>query len=82
MQVDVWAVGVLAYELLEGRSPFAHETRQETFSAITGAAPRFPEWMSEGAVDFIRSALNKVGEGGRRRECGYFSMARRGQSDA
>ena len=59
-QVDVWAVGVLAYELLEGHCPFEHETRQGTYHEIMRAAPRFPSWMSADAVNFIRYALDKV----------------------
>ena len=61
MQVDVWAVGVLAYELLEGHCPFERETRGETYDEIMKAAPNYPSWMSEKAVSFISSALDKVG---------------------
>ena len=61
----MWAVGVLAYELLEGRCPFERDTREETFKAIIATAPTFPSWMSSEAVDFMRSALCKVREGGR-----------------
>ena len=59
-QVDVWAVGVLAYELLEGHCPFERDTRRGTYDAILAAAPNFPLWMSNDAIDFIRSALCKV----------------------
>jgi serine/threonine protein kinase len=34
ISVDLWCVGVLAYELLAGRPPFYHISRQETFNKI------------------------------------------------
>ena len=61
--VDVWAAGVLAYELLVGRPPFERESREETQHYIATREPLFPAWLSEGARDFIRSALAKVGVG-------------------
>ncbi len=60
LQVDVWAVGILAYELLEGFCPFESVTRKETCNLIMTSEPRFPAWMSDSAVSFIRTALSKV----------------------
>ena len=60
LQVDVWALGVLAYELLEGHCPFERPTRRETYDEILKATPSFPSWMSDDAVSFIRAALRKV----------------------
>jgi aurora kinase len=34
MQVDVWAVGVLAYELVVGKPPFEVEDEAQTASLI------------------------------------------------
>lgn len=55
------SVGVLAYVLLSGYSPFAGETKQETFCNISQCALNFPdelfEGVSEDARDFIRTTL-------------------------
>ena len=59
--VDVWAVGILAYELLVGRPPFERESREETYACISKQDPALPGWMSEPAKDFITTALAKVG---------------------
>ena len=32
--VDIWAVGVLAYEMLAGKAPFYHISRKETMKSI------------------------------------------------
>ncbi|PSC70705.1 aurora other [Micractinium conductrix] len=57
--VDVWAVGVLAYELLVGKPPFERESREETYAYIQRKDPALPAWLSEGAKDFIMTALAK-----------------------
>lgn len=59
--MDVWAVGVLAYELLVGRPPFERESREETYQYIQHREPALPAWMSEPARDFVTAALAKVG---------------------
>ena len=61
-KVDVWALGILAYELLEGHCPFERDTRRETYDEILRATPAFPSWMSDDAVSFIRAALKKVSD--------------------
>ena len=71
---DVWAVGVLAYELLVGRPPFERETREETYQLIMNCDPAFPAWMSEGARDFISTALAKV--------CGGWGAEQGGRAQA
>ncbi|XP_017465961.1 PREDICTED: death-associated protein kinase related isoform X2 [Rhagoletis zephyria] len=58
---DIWSVGVLAYVLLSGFSPFGGETKQETFLNISQCALTFPDKLFGGvsavAIDFIRRAL-------------------------
>lgn len=38
LQVDVWAVGVLAYELMMQQPPFFHEDTRETEKLIQAAS--------------------------------------------
>lgn len=63
--MDVWAVGVLAYELLVGRPPFERESREETYAHIQHREPTLPAWMSQPARDFITAVLAKVGPAAR-----------------
>jgi len=57
--VDCWAVGVLAYELLTGRPPFRGKDRQVISQAIMTQRPQFPGWCSSEAVDFMTSTMAK-----------------------
>lgn len=62
LATDVWSVGVLAYVLLSGFSPFGGDTKQETFCNISQCKLTFPDELFEGvsntAKDFIRATLN------------------------
>jgi aurora kinase len=60
LQVDVWACGVLAYELLVGRPPFEQKSRSATYEQIMYRQPKVPSWVSSEAQEFIMLALNKV----------------------
>jgi len=57
------SVGVLAYVLLSGYSPFAGENKQETFCNISHCCLSFPDELFGGvssvAKDFIQSTLVK-----------------------
>ncbi|XP_077296970.1 death-associated protein kinase related isoform X2 [Arctopsyche grandis] len=61
LATDIWSVGVLAYVLLSGYSPFAGDTKQETFLNISQCSLTFPsdlfEDVSDTAFDFIKAAL-------------------------
>ncbi|KAG2447915.1 hypothetical protein HYH02_007369 [Chlamydomonas schloesseri] len=57
--VDVWATGVLAYELLHGYPPFLGSNREETEALIATAPVQVSSALSAGARDFVLSCLQK-----------------------
>ncbi|GIY32045.1 hypothetical protein CDAR_411361 [Caerostris darwini] len=61
LATDMWSVGVLTYVLLSGHSPFAGDTKQETFCNITRGELDFPQDLfgdvSDAAIDFMQRLL-------------------------
>ena len=62
-KVDMWSIGVTAYVLLCGETPFNGKNRQQLFRRISCDDPTFPDdkWgrISDEAVDFVRKLLTK-----------------------
>jgi aurora kinase, other len=59
--VDVWGLGVLAYEFLFGGPPFEAAGHQETYRRIVRVDLQFPEApaASTAAKDFVRAMLRR-----------------------
>merc|ERR1712137_262338 len=67
-EIDIWALGVIAYVLLSGSLPFFHNILHKLYRQIVERDLSFPEqaWknVSKGALDFILRLL-QVRAGGR-----------------
>ncbi|KAM6934940.1 serine/threonine-protein kinase 17B [Xenentodon cancila] len=63
---DLWSVGVIAYMLVTGESPFAGDDKQETYLNVSQVNVDYSREsfsrVSELAVDFIRNLLVKAPE--------------------
>ncbi|CAH1185537.1 unnamed protein product [Phyllotreta striolata] len=61
LSTDIWSIGVLAYVLLSGFSPFGADDKQQTFLNISRCSLSFESEhfgdVSSAAIDFIKSAL-------------------------
>lgn len=57
--VDWWALGILTYELLFSRTPFADDTNPKVLKNIIESCPLFPENTPPAIIDFIELLLKK-----------------------
>ncbi|CAD5171860.1 unnamed protein product [Musa acuminata subsp. malaccensis] len=57
--VDWWALGVLAYEMAYGRTPFKGRNRKETFRNVLTRPPEFPGGRRCDLTDLIERLLAK-----------------------
>ncbi|MES1908779.1 MAG: hypothetical protein MHM6MM_001653 [Cercozoa sp. M6MM] len=57
IHVDIWALGVLTFELITGSPPFETSGHKETYKRIAQVDLKLPELMSENAKSFISGLL-------------------------
>ena len=60
--IDIWSVGILAFEFVTGHPPFESEDQAQTFSKIKNLDVPYPDYMSHLARDFIARILQKDSE--------------------
>ncbi|EAY02760.1 AGC family protein kinase [Trichomonas vaginalis G3] len=58
-KIDEWALGVLTYEMILGRTPFCNDNKNEMFQEIVTLDPYFPEGMDPRIINFIMRLLTK-----------------------
>lgn len=58
-KVDVWAIGILAYELATGKTPFEESSYSDTLARIVEENIVFPGYFSGELKKFIRRCLQK-----------------------
>jgi serine/threonine protein kinase len=54
LPADIWAAGILTYELMVGGPPFEADTKEETYDRIMTFKLWLPSHLSELAQDFIK----------------------------
>lgn len=57
--VDLWAFGVLLYEILCGRTPFYSDERGEIYDRIEKADVWYPKDMSQNVQDLLKGLLQR-----------------------
>lgn len=59
-KIDIWCIGILAYECLNGQTPFKREDERKTFAAIMAGVYKLPNYFNENKsiIKFFESTLN------------------------
>ncbi|CAD8043242.1 unnamed protein product [Paramecium primaurelia] len=57
--VDLWAIGILAFELCTGETPFYEKKKEDTMNKIIYSGFEFPNFISEECKNFVRALVQK-----------------------
>jgi serine/threonine protein kinase len=60
--IDIWSLGILAFEFVTGHPPFEEERKNETFRRIRNIEFKFPFYMSPECRDFVTRCLKLKSE--------------------
>lgn len=58
-RIDYWAIGVLTYEFLVGRTPFGEQGSKDIYLKIVGVDFEMPYFLTKEAKDFIYRLLSR-----------------------
>ena len=61
-EIDIWCIGVLAYELMAGYPPFTAENFKESAKKIQKTEYKNPSFFSENTKDFLQKTLKSKAE--------------------
>ena len=67
-RADMWAVGCIIFQMLEGRPPFRAASEYLCFQKVIARDVSMPDNLHPHARDLIEKLLVRGREGGRRRE--------------
>lgn len=58
-KIDIWCIGILIYECLNGRTPFKREDEKKTFKAILEGVYKLPIYLSKnaGLIKFFEKTI-------------------------
>uniref|UniRef100_A0A1I7V466 Aurora kinase n=1 Tax=Caenorhabditis tropicalis TaxID=1561998 RepID=A0A1I7V466_9PELO len=57
--VDIWAIGILLFEMLVGYAPFANQTGEKLIARIKECKIYIPSTVSDGAANLINAIIKK-----------------------
>jgi aurora kinase len=57
-KIDLWAIGVLGYEMMTGRIPFDIKSEKDLSKIVTSKII-FPKNMSQNAISFLEVLLER-----------------------
>lgn len=58
-KVDVWAVGVLAWEVLQGKAPFTAKSTEEIKKNVLAGGEKIPGTWPAACQDFVRRCMQR-----------------------